>query len=151
MLAHHQHLLPEACKHNVFVYIEHHKPFDPAYADARNRAKTLGNFNYLYSYMSQPMSQLETFKACAGKDSDISNHLNSHHVDICASIVPDYTPVVVKASGSAGTAGCAAGTEDTACGMGQAGRAWQESYSSIYGKSYRAAKGCCTLKSELSL
>jgi D-galacturonate reductase len=78
LLSEHQQLLEASKKHNVFVYIEHHKRFDPAYADARHRAlKTLGEFNYFYSYMSQPKSQLETFKAWAGKESDISYYLNS--------------------------------------------------------------------------
>lgn len=54
LLEHHQKLLEEAKKHNVFVYIEHHKRYDPAYADARFRAQKLGDFNYFYSYMSQP-------------------------------------------------------------------------------------------------
>jgi D-galacturonate reductase len=49
--------------------LEHHKRYDPAYADARAKAGDLGNFNYFYSYMSQPKSQLETFKAWAGVDS----------------------------------------------------------------------------------
>ena len=116
LLSQHQQLLQLARKHNVIVYIEHHKRFDPAYADARARAKTLGHFNYFYSYMSQPKSQLETFKAWAGKDSDISYYLNSHHVDICESMVPHYRPVKVTANGSKGTAedlGCETGTEDT--------------------------------------
>lgn len=115
-LSEHQTLLHEARKHNVFVFIEHHKRFDPAYADARARAKTLGDFNYFYSYMSQPKFQLETFKAWAGRESDISYYLNSHHVDICESMVPDYKPVKVTASGSKGVAedlGCVSGTEDT--------------------------------------
>ena len=115
-LSEHQHLLSESCKYNVFVYIEHHKRFDPAYSDACARAKSLGDFNYFYSYMSQPKSQLETFKAWVGKDSDISYYLNSHHVDICASMVPNHRPVKVTASGSKGTAeksGCVEGTEDT--------------------------------------
>ena len=118
LLKEHQHLLAESRKHNVFVYIEHHKRFDPAYADARNRAKngSLGEFNYFYSYMSQPKSQLETFKAWAGKDSDISYYLNSHHVDICESMVPDYRPTKVTGSASKGIAtdlGCVSETEDT--------------------------------------
>lgn len=116
LLSQHQELLRQARKHNVFVYIEHHKRFDPAYADARARAKTLGHFNYFYSYMSQPKSQLETFKAWAGTESDISYYLNSHHVDVCESMVPGYRPVKVTASGSRGTAedmGCVSGTEDT--------------------------------------
>ena len=116
LLSHHQHLLSESRKHNVFVFIEHHKRFDPAYSDARARARELGDFNYFYSYMSQPKSQLETFKAWAGRDSDISYYLNSHHVDICESMVPDYRPIQVTANGSRGTAedlGCMKGTEDT--------------------------------------
>ena len=116
LLEHHQHLLSESRKKNVFVFIEHHKRFDPAYSDAKARARGLGDFNYFYSYMSQPKSQLETFKAWAGKDSDISYYLNSHHVDICESMVPAYRPVRVTANGSRGTAeslGCVKGTEDT--------------------------------------
>ena len=116
LLSDHQDLLTASRKRNVFVYIEHHKRCDPAYADARHRAKSLGDFNYFYSYMSQPKSQLETFKAWAGKGSDISYYLNSHHVDICDSMVPGYKPLRVTASGSRGTAeglGCVAGTEDT--------------------------------------
>ncbi|KAG9855097.1 D-galacturonic acid reductase-like protein, partial [Aureobasidium melanogenum] len=110
-------LLEASRKHNVFVYIEHHKRFDPAYADARHRAlKTLGEFNYFYSYMSQPKSQLETFKAWAGKESDISYYLNSHHIDVNESMVPDYKPVKVTGSASKGIAtdlGCVEETEDT--------------------------------------
>ena len=110
-------LLEAAAKQkNVFVFVEHHKRFDPAYWDARAKAKTLGDFGYFYSYMSQPKSQLETFKAWAGRDSDISYYLNSHHIDIHASMVPDWVPVRVVGSAAAGTAtelGCVAGTEDT--------------------------------------
>jgi len=54
LLEHHQELLKLAKKNNVFVYVEHHKRYDPAYADARFRAQKLGDFNYFYSYMSQP-------------------------------------------------------------------------------------------------
>jgi len=118
LLSHHLDLLRLSREHNVFVYIEHHKRFDPAYADARYRARTLGDFNYWYSYMSQPKSQLATFKAWAGKDSDISYYLNSHHVDICEWMVADagWRPTTVRASASLGIAedvGCVAGTEDT--------------------------------------
>ncbi|KAE8355206.1 hypothetical protein BDV28DRAFT_56006 [Aspergillus coremiiformis] len=116
LLSDHLTLLSEARKHGVFVFIEHHKRFDPAYSDARAKARTLGEFNYFYSYMSQPKSQLETFKAWAGKDSDISYYLNSHHIDINESMAPEYAPVKVTASASKGTAvdlGCAAETEDT--------------------------------------
>ena len=34
--------------------------------------------------MSQPKRQLETFRSWAGKSSDISYYLNSHHIDFCA-------------------------------------------------------------------
>lgn len=115
---HHLALLEAAKKHEVFVYVEHHKRFDPAYSDACAKAQNLGDFNYFYSYMSQPKSQLETFKAWAGVDSDISYYLNSHHVDICESMVQrqGFVPVKVAASGSKGTAvalGCDHMTEDT--------------------------------------
>ncbi|EPS37362.1 hypothetical protein H072_8973 [Dactylellina haptotyla CBS 200.50] len=112
----HQHLIRESRKYGVFVFVEHHKRFDPAYSDARAKAQKLGDFNYFYSYMSQPKSQLETFKAWAGKDSDISYYLNSHHVDINESMVPGWKPYKVTASGSRGCAtdlGCVPGTEDT--------------------------------------
>ncbi|KAK5465318.1 hypothetical protein LTS15_001881 [Exophiala xenobiotica] len=70
------------------------------YADAKFRSLNLGDFNYFYSYMSQPKSQLETFKAWAGKESDISYYLNSHHVDICEWMVRDagWRPASVRAS-----------------------------------------------------
>ncbi|KAK3995550.1 hypothetical protein QBC44DRAFT_283566 [Cladorrhinum sp. PSN332] len=118
LLQHHIALLDAAEKHGVYVYVEHHKRYDPAYADAKFRAKKLGDFNYFYSYMSQPKFQLETFKAWAGIDSDISYYLNSHHVDICDSMVSQlgYVPVKVSASASKGTAvslGCHESTEDT--------------------------------------
>ncbi|KAJ5293813.1 hypothetical protein PENANT_c002G07346 [Penicillium antarcticum] len=115
-LGDHLSLVEAARKNGVFVFIEHHKRFDPAYSDARAKAKTLGDFNYFYSYMSQPKSQLETFKAWAGRDSDISYYLNSHHIDICESMVPEYKPVRVTATASQGTAaalGCVPETEDT--------------------------------------
>ncbi len=107
-----------AKKHNVLVYVEHHKRFDPAYADAKMRARKLGEFSFFSSYMSQPKSQLETFKAWAGVDSDISYYLNSHHIDICDSMVreQEWIPVKVYGSASAGIAtdlGCDPKTEDT--------------------------------------
>lgn len=117
-LSHHQDLLRRAREKGVYVFIEHHKRFDPAYSDARFKAKTLGDFNYFYSYMSQPKYQLETFKSWAGRESDISYYLNSHHIDICDSMVQQlgYLPVKVSASSSKGVAtdlGCVAETEDT--------------------------------------
>jgi len=120
LLSHHLSLLALSRAANVIVYIEHHKRFDPAYADARHRAlqtATLGDFNYFYSYMSQPKSQLQTFKAWAGRDSDISYYLNSHHVDVHESMLgAAWAPTRVTASASRGIAealGCAPGTEDT--------------------------------------
>lgn len=118
-LAQHAELLSESRRHNVLVYVEHHKRFDPAYADARARARSgaLGDFGYFYAYMSQPKSQLETFRAWAGTESDISYYLNSHHVDVCASmVVPEWLPVRVNACAARGTAvelGCDESTEDT--------------------------------------
>ncbi|OAA68731.1 rossmann fold protein [Niveomyces insectorum RCEF 264] len=117
-LADHVALIEAARRHGVYVYVEHHKRYDPAYADARFRARSLGDFNYFYSYMSQPKAQLETFKAWAGVASDISYYLNSHHIDICDSMVTPlgYAPVAVTAAASTGVAtalGCAPQTEDT--------------------------------------
>ncbi|KAL3957360.1 hypothetical protein ACCO45_007938 [Purpureocillium lilacinum] len=118
LLEHHQELLRRAAANGVYVFVEHHKRFDPAYSDARFKARTLGDFNYFYAYMSQPKYQLETFKSWAGRESDISYYLNSHHVDICDSMVQQlgYLPVKVSASSSKGVAtdlGCADETEDT--------------------------------------
>jgi D-galacturonate reductase len=80
-LADHRLLHEEAAKHNVLVSVEVHKRWDPIYIDARDKIRTMGAFSYMYAYMSQPKHQLETFKAWAGKSSDISYYLNSHHVD----------------------------------------------------------------------
>lgn len=88
--------------------------------------------------MSQPKSQLETFKAWAGKDSDIrcvfiknalfrpriqvlsySYYLSSHHIDICCWILQDKAvPTRVVASAATGIAtgepyNCVDNTEDT--------------------------------------
>lgn len=81
-LEHHINLIQAAKEKNVLVSMEVHKRWDPFYADARDRARSqFGNFQYMYAYMSQPKHQLETFKAWAGKSSDISFYLNSHHID----------------------------------------------------------------------
>jgi D-galacturonate reductase len=104
----HQKLAKAAEEKGVLVAVEVHKRLDPFYADARDRARGaggLGNFQYMYAYMSQPKHQLETFKAWAGKSSDISYYLNSHHVDwsewTLASIA---RPMRVTATGSTGVA-----------------------------------------------
>ena len=118
LLDDHQELVRRAKEKGVYVFVEHHKRFDPAYNDARFKAQKLGDFNYFYGYMSQPQYQLETFKSWAGKESDISYYLNSHHVDICDSMVKElgYLPVKVSAMASKGVAvdlGCVDETEDT--------------------------------------
>ncbi|EST09806.1 Oxidoreductase, N-terminal [Kalmanozyma brasiliensis GHG001] len=114
----HQELVKAAREEGVLCMVEHHKRFDPAYADARERARAeLGDMNYFYSYMSQPKNQLETFKAWAGRDSDISYYLNSHHIDVCLWMVQGRAiPLRVTASASQGIAaskGCVPETEDT--------------------------------------
>ena len=99
----------------VFVMVEVHKRFDPCYVDARDRIRTMGGCGYFYSYMSQPKHQLDTFRAWAGKSSDISYYLNSHHVDFHEwSMHGLARPVKVVGTGSTGVA-LARGinTEDT--------------------------------------
>ncbi|KAJ3516778.1 hypothetical protein NLJ89_g909 [Agrocybe chaxingu] len=119
LLAHHNELIAAAQKHNVVCFVEHHKRFDPVYSDARARAATLGEFNFFNAWMSQPKSQLETFRAWAGKDSDISYYLSSHHIDICCWILQDIAvPTRVVASAATGIAtsapyNCVPETEDT--------------------------------------
>jgi D-galacturonate reductase len=44
----------------------------------------LGPFSFFQSTMTQPKAQLDTFRGWAGKSSDISYYLNSHHMDIHA-------------------------------------------------------------------
>ncbi len=80
-LEQHKELIFEAEKAGVLVMVDVHKRFDPIYADAKDRIEGLGDFNYFYSYMSQPKHQLDTFRGWAGESSDISFYLNSHHVD----------------------------------------------------------------------
>ena len=102
---------------HVLVAVEVHKRWDPIYTDARDRIGKLGDFSFFNSYMSQPKKQLETFKRWAGKSSDISYYLNSHHVDFHAWAVQGMArPVRVAAMASTGVA-CDAphniDTEDT--------------------------------------
>lgn len=119
LLSHHNELIAAARKHKVVCFVEHHKRFDPAYADAKAKAANLGEFNFFSAWMSQPKSQLETFKAWAGKDSDISYYLSSHHIDISCWILQDRAvPVRVIASAATGIAtsepyNCVPQTEDT--------------------------------------
>lgn len=119
LLSHHLDLIDLSIKYNVVCFVEHHKRYDPVYSDARARAKTLGEFNFFNAWMSQPKSQLETFRAWAGKDSDISYYLSSHHIDICCWILQDKAvPTRVVASAATGIAtsapyNCVPETEDT--------------------------------------
>lgn len=84
-LTDHLTLAAAAKKHNVLVAVEYHKRFDPIYTDARDRIKSsLGPFSFFSSTMTQPKAQLDTFKGWAGKSSDISYYLNSHHMDVHA-------------------------------------------------------------------
>ena len=78
--------LAEAAKrHSGLVAVEDHKRFDPIYVDARDRVRAqLGPFSYFSSTMTQPKAQLDTFAGWAGKSSDISYYLNSHHMDVHA-------------------------------------------------------------------
>ncbi|KAL7481461.1 hypothetical protein ACHAW6_007146 [Cyclotella cf. meneghiniana] len=105
-LEHHKNLIQAAKDKNVLVAMEVHKRWDPFYADARDRARSqLGNFQYMYAYMSQPKHQLETFKAWAGKSSDISFYLNSHHIDFSEWTLEGIArPVRVTATASTGVA-----------------------------------------------
>ncbi|GBE78386.1 NAD(P)-binding protein [Sparassis crispa] len=119
LLPHHNALVAAAKKHNVVCFVEHHKRFDPVYSDAKARAASLGEFNFFSAWMSQPKSQLDTFRAWAGKDSDISYYLSSHHIDIhCWIMQGRAVPTRVVASAATGIAtsepyNCVPQTEDT--------------------------------------
>uniref|UniRef100_A0A7S1XWL6 Gfo/Idh/MocA-like oxidoreductase N-terminal domain-containing protein n=1 Tax=Phaeomonas parva TaxID=124430 RepID=A0A7S1XWL6_9STRA len=111
-LAEHTELAAAADAAGVLVCVEVHKRFDPIYQDAYDRIQGLGDFSYLYAYMSQPKHQLETFKAWAGKSSDISYYLNSHHVDFNEWVCGEKAvPVCVTATGSTGVANAALDVE----------------------------------------
>lgn len=85
----------------LILATEYHKRFDPIYSDAKARASKLGPFSYYYSYMAQPKQQIDTFKSWAGKSSDISFYLNSHHVDVhCWLVGGKARPLKVTAAAS---------------------------------------------------
>lgn len=111
----HRQLVREANAQGVLLAMEVHKRWDPIYADARDRIANLGDFSFFQSYMSQPKSQLDTFRDWAGKASDISYYLNAHHIDFHAWSVSSFArPTTVYATASSGWAsnqGIA--TEDT--------------------------------------
>jgi D-galacturonate reductase len=104
----HQRLSEAAAQQKVLVAVEVHKRYDPFYSDARDRIRhhQLGDqFQYLYAYMSQPKHQLDTFQAWAGKSSDISYYLNSHHIDWSEwTLAGMARPVRVTATASTGVA-----------------------------------------------
>ena len=55
-LEHHINLIKAAKEKHVLVAMEVHTQLDPFYTDTRDRARSqLGNFQYMYAYMSQPM------------------------------------------------------------------------------------------------
>ena len=105
-LAHHIRLDNISKQKEVLVGIEVHKRYDPIYVDARDKIQQqLNPFSYIYSYMSQPKYQLDTFKAWAGKSSDISYYLNSHHIDFHEWCIGEHgRPVSVHAVASTGVA-----------------------------------------------
>lgn len=104
-LAEHDALIEVANENGVTIATEVHKRWDPIYADARQRLRQLGDASYFASYMSQPKSQLESFRAWAGKSSDISYYLNTHHIDFhCWALESRARPVRVTASASNGVA-----------------------------------------------
>ena len=101
----HRRLIDAAHRYDCLVAMEVHKRWDPIYIDARDRIRNLGDFSFFSSYMSQPKSQLDTFRAWAGKSSDISYYLNAHHVDFHQwAVGAAARPVRVVASGASGYA-----------------------------------------------
>ncbi len=101
----HSAIIQAAQRKNVLVAMEVHKRWDPIYVDARDRIRQLGQFSFFQSYMSQPKSQLQTFKSWAGKSSDISYYLNSHHIDFSVWACSHMArPVCVRASAATGLA-----------------------------------------------
>ncbi len=102
-LAEHKVLAEIAEEKELFLMLEVHKRFDPIYADAVDQIRTFGEFSYFNAYMSQPKSQLETFKAWAGISSDISYYLNAHHIDLLVWALEGIArPISVYAAASTG-------------------------------------------------
>jgi D-galacturonate reductase len=114
-LEEHLTLAEAARRRGVLVAMEVHKRWDPIYADARDRIRQLGEFSFFSSFMSQPKSQLETFRSWAGKSSDISYYLNAHHIDFNVwSVAHIARPLFVTALASCGVArGQGVDAEDT--------------------------------------
>lgn len=116
-LKEHHDLVTDARASDRLCVVEVHKRYDPIYVDAHDRiASSLGAFSYFSAHMSQPKHQLDTFKAWAGKSSDISYYLNSHHVDFHEWCMQSLArPETVTALASDGVASKRIGvqTEDT--------------------------------------
>jgi D-galacturonate reductase len=101
----HHSLMEASHRQSVLVAVEVHKRWDPIYVDARDGIGKLGEFSFFHSYMSQPKKQLDTFKRWAGKSSDISYYLNSHHIDFHIWAVQNVArPIRVAAMASTGVA-----------------------------------------------
>ena len=112
----HRHLTALATTANRLCVVEVHKRYDPIYIDARDRISGLGDFSYFTAHMSQPRHQLDVFKSWAGKSSDISYYLNSHHIDFLEWCLRGLARAeTVTALGSDGVASARLGvqTEDT--------------------------------------
>ena len=104
-LEQHRLLADAATEANLLVCMEVHKRWDPIYKDACDRIRSLGDFSLFHAYMSQPKSQLDSFKAWAGKSSDISYYLNAHHLDFLShSLNGIARPSLVTAMASNGVA-----------------------------------------------
>mmetsp|Transcript_36257 Transcript_36257/g.43768 ORF Transcript_36257/g.43768 Transcript_36257/m.43768 type:complete len:421 (+) Transcript_36257:93-1355(+) len=104
-LDHHRQLNDAAREHGVLVAVEYHKRFDPVYTDAKDRIRQLGGFSFFNATMTQAKAQLDTFRGWAGKSSDISYYLNSHHIDIhCWAALHLARPIRVTASSCTGVA-----------------------------------------------
>lgn len=115
-LADHLALQRVAQEAGVLCMVEVHKRFDPIYVDARDRIRKMRGFGYMNAYMSQPKHQLETFRAWAGRSSDISYYLNSHHIDFhewCCGDRARPESVVAMASSGVATGEFGIDTEDT--------------------------------------
>jgi D-galacturonate reductase len=104
-VADHRALIEAGDRKGVIVAMEVHKRWDPIYVDARDRIRELGDFSFFNAYMSQPKLQLETFRAWAGKSSDISYYLNTHHIDFHNwAVGKRAAPISVTALGATGVA-----------------------------------------------
>ncbi|KAF8062958.1 ydgJ [Scenedesmus sp. PABB004] len=152
-LSQHAELVAAAKRHNVLLAVEYHKRFDPIYADARNRARSLGPFSYYYSYMAQPKQQLDTFRAWAGRSSDINFYLNSHHIDIHNWFVGHAahpTRVTALAATGVAEAKLERACEDTiTLSVQWANREGGSTGTAIYTASWIAPKGECHTRQHL--